>query len=104
MHISLKKQFWELHKLREAIEREVNWKPAKIPALQKVTSMLHGIEKPKKETLDRLSLFVGFQDWEGFQKAIHGETSAEENYSMKNIGEKQKPDFQENKNGSFPED
>lgn len=104
MQISLKKQFWELHKLREAIEREVNWKPAKIPALQKVTSMLHGIEKPKKETLDRLSLFVGFQDWEGFQKAIHGETGAEENYSMKNIGEKQKPDFQENKNGSFPED
>ena len=84
MHISLKKQFWELHKLREAIEREVNWKPAKIPALQ--------------------SLFVGFQDWEGFQKAIHGETSAEENYSMKDVGEKQKPDFQENKNGSFPED
>ena len=39
MHISLKKQHWELHKLREAIEREVNWKPAKIPALQKVTSM-----------------------------------------------------------------
>ena len=62
------------------------------------------MKKPKKETLDRLSLFVGFQDWEGLQKAIHGETSAEENYSMKNIGEKQKPDFQENKNGSFPED
>lgn len=82
MHISLKKQLWELHKLREAIEREVNWKPAKIPALQKVTSMLHGIEKPKKETLDRLSLFVGFQNWEGFQRALYGEVGAEENYTI----------------------
>ena len=41
------------------------------------------LRKPNRKTLDRLSLFVGFQDWEGFQKAIHGETGAEENYSMK---------------------
>ena len=71
---------WELKKLREAIERERNWKPAKPIALWKVMSYLQGIEKPKRETLDRLSLFVGFQDWEGFRRALHGEADASENY------------------------
>ena len=76
----MEKRHWELRKLREAIEREVNWKPAKPAALKKVLDYLHGIEKPKKETLDKLALFVGFQDWESFQEALHGETSADENY------------------------
>ena len=76
----MEKRHWELRKLREAIEREVNWKPAKPAALKKVLDYLHGIEKPKKETLDKLSLFVGFQDWDSFQKALHGEADASENY------------------------
>ena len=62
----MEKKHWELRKLREAIEGERNWKPAKPAALKKVMNYLHGIEKPKKETLDKLSLFVGFQDWESF--------------------------------------
>lgn len=74
------KKHWELRKLREAIERERNWKPVKSLALKKVIDYIHGIEKPKKETLDKLSLFVGFQDWDSFQKALHGEADASENY------------------------
>ena len=77
------KRHWELHKLHEAIEHERNWKPAKPAALKKVMAYLHGIEKPRKETLDRLSLFVGFQDWDSFQRALHGEASANENYEAK---------------------
>ena len=50
-----------LRKLLEAVEKEI-------------------LRKPDRKTLDHLSLLVGFQDWESFQKAIHGETSADDNY------------------------
>ena len=50
-----------LRKLMEAVEKE----------------LLH---KPDRKTLDRLSLLAGFQDWEKFQDALHGETSADANY------------------------
>ncbi len=43
-----------LRKLMEAVEKE----------------LLH---KPDVKTLDRLSLLAGFQSWEDFQKALHGE-------------------------------
>ena len=43
-----------LRKLMEAVEKE----------------LLH---KPDKKTLDRLSLLAGFQSWEDFQNALHGE-------------------------------
>ncbi len=38
------------------------------------------LKKPDRKTLDRLSLFVGFQDWESFQNALHGDASADANY------------------------
>jgi hypothetical protein len=38
------------------------------------------LHKPDRKTLDRLSLLAGFQDWDSFQDALHGETSADENY------------------------
>ena len=50
-----------LRKLLEAVEKEI-------------------LRKPDRKTLDHLSLLAGFQDWESFQKAIHGETSADENF------------------------
>ena len=50
-----------LRRLLEAVEREI-------------------LRKPDRKTLDHLSLLAGFQDWESFQKAIHGETCADENY------------------------
>ena len=50
-----------LRKLLEAVEKEI-------------------IRKPDKKTLDRLSLLVGFQDWDSFQDALHGDVSADENY------------------------
>ena len=32
------------------------------------------LKKPNRKTLDRLSLMVGFQDWDSFQDALHGES------------------------------
>ena len=38
------------------------------------------LKKPDRKMLDRLSLLAGFQDWDSFQDALHGDVSAEENY------------------------
>ncbi|MBR5988109.1 hypothetical protein SAMN04487850_1463 [Prevotella aff. ruminicola Tc2-24] len=50
-----------LRKLLEAVEKEI-------------------LRKPDRKMLDRLSLLAGFQDWDSFQDALHGDTSADENY------------------------
>ena len=41
------------------------------------------LKKPDRKTLDRLSLLAGFQDWDSFQDALHGDVSADENYNKK---------------------
>lgn len=71
----------ELAKLCEAIEREVIKKPMKALALKKVGDYLRGIEKPKRETLDKLSLLAGFQDWESFRDALHGDADGATNFN-----------------------
>ncbi len=58
-----KKQF-AVKKLLAAVEKE----------------LLH---KPNRKTLDHLSLLAGFQDWDSFQNALHGDVSADENYNKK---------------------
>ena len=50
-----------LRKLLEAVEKEI-------------------LRKPDRKMLDRLSLLAGFQDWDSFQDALHGDVSADENY------------------------
>ncbi|MBQ9678143.1 MAG: hypothetical protein IJV44_08420 [Prevotella sp.] len=55
-----------LRKLLEAVEKE----------------LLH---KPNRKTLDRLSLLAGYQDWDSFQNALHGDDDGESNYE---VGEK----------------
>ena len=50
----MEKKRLALRKLLEAVEKEV-------------------LRKPDKKTLDRLSLLAGFQSWEEFQNALHGE-------------------------------
>ncbi|MBQ8047283.1 MAG: hypothetical protein IJ196_05095 [Prevotella sp.] len=77
----MERKHWELRKLREAIEHEWNWKPLKPVAIEKVTNYLHGIEKPSQEMLDKLSLFVGFQDWQSFRDALHGNADASTNFT-----------------------
>ncbi len=49
-------------------------------ALHRMWSYMKKAEKPSKGTLDRLALFTGFQSWEDFQDALHGEEDAKVNY------------------------
>ena len=56
----MEKKHLALKKLLAAVEKE----------------LLH---KPDRKTLDRLSLLAGFQDWDSFQDARHGDASEEEN-------------------------
>lgn len=69
-----------LRRLLFFIERELNQKPMKPVALRKVKQYLNGMEKPKQETLDKLSLFVGFQDWQSFKATLNGQTDGLVNY------------------------
>ena len=76
----------ELAKLCEAIEKNVVKKPMRALALDKLGNYLKGLEKPKRETLDRLSLLAGFQDWESFSNALHGDADAAANYGQEQGG------------------
>jgi hypothetical protein len=60
----MEKKRFALKKLLAAVEKE----------------LLH---KPNRKTLDHLSLLAGFQDWDSFQDALHGDASADENYNKK---------------------
>lgn len=57
----MEKKRFELKKLLEAVEKEL-------------------LRKPNRKTLDRLSLLAGFQDWDAFQNAIHGDADASTNF------------------------
>ena len=71
----MEKKRLALKKLLEAVERVTDE-----VALPQVKELLH---KPDRKTLDRLSLLAGFQDWDSFQNALHGDVSADENYNKK---------------------
>ena len=69
----MEKKLFELRKLKKAVEKERGKRLLKLLALKKVLAHLQGKETPQKKTLDRISLFVGFQNWESFKGAVHGE-------------------------------
>ena len=48
--------------------------------LKKVWNCVSLKEKPSQSTLDKLSLFAGFQSWNDFKIALHGDNSADLNY------------------------
>ena len=57
----MEKKHLALKKLLAAVEKEL-------------------LSKPDRKTLDRLSMLAGFQSWDSFQDALHGDTSADENF------------------------
>ena len=59
----MEKKRHALRKLLEAVEKEI-------------------LRRPDRKTLDRLSLLAGFQDWESFQEALHGEAGGETNFDV----------------------
>lgn len=80
----MEKKNLELRKLLEAVEHQLTKNPFKALARTKLTGYLKGIEKPSRETLDRISLLVGFQDWEGFREALHGEDDGANSFGEDN--------------------
>mgnify|MGYP007101999700 CR=1 FL=1 len=60
-HVTMEKKQHALRKLLEAVEHEL-------------------LKRPNRKTLDRLSLLAGFQDWETFQEALHGEADGSTNF------------------------
>ena len=71
---------YALKKLFDTVEKNLERIPQKVHALDKLSGYIKGTEKPKRETLDRISLLVGFQNWEKFKEALHGETDGQENF------------------------
>ena len=59
----MEKKHFALKKLLEAVEKEL-------------------LKKPNRKTLDRLSLLAGFQDWDSFQEALHGDADPKSNYEV----------------------
>ncbi len=58
-------------------------------SLKKVWGYISGKEKPSRETLDKLALFTGFQSWDDFRDALHGDVDGLSNYEVE---EKKKGD------------
>ena len=71
---------YALKKLFDTVEHELERIPQKVHAMEKLAKYIKGTEKPKRETLDRISLLVGFQSWDDFKEALHGETDGQENF------------------------
>ena len=59
----MEKKRLALRKLLEAVEHEL-------------------LRKPNRKTLDRLSLLAGYQDWDSFQRALHGDDDGESNFDV----------------------
>ncbi|MGI6243009.1 MAG: hypothetical protein ACOYJK_05695 [Prevotella sp.] len=49
-------------------------------SLKKLWDVLSGKRKLSAETLDKLALLTGFQDWQDLLDALHGEVDASVNY------------------------
>ena len=50
--------------------------------LHKVWGYVSGKEKPTHETLNKLALFVGYQSWDDFHEALHGDDDGNLNYEV----------------------
>lgn len=49
-------------------------------SLRKLWELAVGRRKLSQQTLNRLALFAGFQDWHDLSEALHGEADASLNY------------------------
>lgn len=76
----MERKHWELSQLLKAVERKFNDEALKPAVLKKIAAHIKGTEKPKKETLDRIALLAGFQDWDSFKAAIYGNADGQLNF------------------------
>ena len=71
---------YALKKLFDAAEHQLEHIQQKMLDLDKLSKYNKGTEKQKSEKLDKISTLVGYQDWEKFKEALHGETDGQENF------------------------
>lgn len=76
----MERKHWELSQLLKAVEKKLNDESLKPAVLKKIAAHIKGTGKPKRETLDKISLLAGFQDWESFKAAIHGDADGLSNF------------------------
>lgn len=50
--------------------------------IRKMWGLLSGKEKPSKEMLNRMALLAGYQSWDDFHDALHGEDDGQTNYEL----------------------
>lgn len=58
-------------------------------SLRRLWDVLAGRRKPSVNTLDRLALFAGFQDWHDLRSALRGDVDASVNYEQEQNCDKQ---------------
>lgn len=58
------------HKVKEDVKHVTNDVKHLLTAVEtKLVRRIH--EKPSKDALDKLAMFVGYQNWESFQQELH---------------------------------
>ena len=69
-----------LKQLLNSVDSKINKENINPKLLRKLWKYISEKEKPNKDVLDKISLLIGFQDWESFKETIYGDTDAQVNY------------------------
>ena len=64
------------HATTQEVKKSMQWKEA----FKRLAGYVKGTEKLSPETLNRLALIMGFQNWEGLKNALHGTADGDTNF------------------------
>lgn len=74
----------ELQQLLSNVEKRFSIKDLNPKSLKKLWNFVKTLDKPNRKMLDKISLLAGFQNWESFDNALHGDSDAQSNYDDDN--------------------
>ena len=78
--IVMEKMLNQLKKLEHATTQEVKKSMQWKEEFKRLAGYIKGTEKLSPETLNRLALIMGFQNWEGLKNALHGTADGDTNF------------------------
>ena len=78
--MSMGRKHLALKQLLNSVDSKINKENINPKLLRKLWKYISEKEKPNKDVLDKISLLIGFQDWESFKETIYGDTDAQVNY------------------------
>ncbi len=78
--MSMDRKHLALKQLLNSVDSKINKENINPKLLRKLWKYISEKEKPNKDVLDKISLLIGFQDWESFKETIYGDTDAQVNY------------------------